>query len=152
MIYLSKKKHKELQDELFELINHGRQKLSEKLDDAKSFGDLKENAEYHQARDDQAKMEARIQEIEDILKNAKLIKKSKTNYVTLGSKVTITKNTSTKTQTYEIVSEIESDILEGKLSENAPLAKNMINKKVNDIFDYTTPKNEVISYKITKIN
>ena len=57
MFYLSKEKYKELEKELSDLINNGRQELSEKLDEAKSFGDLKENAEYHQAREDQGKIQ-----------------------------------------------------------------------------------------------
>ncbi|MCK5588919.1 MAG: transcription elongation factor GreA [Candidatus Pacebacteria bacterium] len=151
MDYLSQKKYNELKKELEELLSNGRRELAQQLDEAKSLGDLKENAEYHQARDDQAKLESRVLKLEELLKNATIIKKSKTDEVQVGVTVEIAKKLASKTATYEIVGTEDADIFKGKIDLNAPLAKAMMGKKKGDIFDFKLPNDEVVSYRIINI-
>ncbi len=151
MDYLSQKKYNELKKELEELLSNGRRELAQQLDEAKSLGDLKENAEYHQARDDQAKLESRVLKLEELLKNATIIKKSKTDEVQVGVTVEIAKKLASKTATYEIVGTEDADIFKGKIDLNAPLAKAMMGKKKGDIFDFKLPNDEVVSYRIVNI-
>lgn len=150
--YLSKEKAKKLKDDLNYFINKGRKEIAQTLDDAKSLGDLKENAEYHQAREDQAKLESRILEIQNILKNAEIIKKNKCSFVVeIGSMVKIAKKSSSKIITYEIVGMEDADLIAGKIAFNAPLAQAMLSKKVGDIFDFKLPNNKIVIYRIIDI-
>ena len=96
--FITKDKKLRLEEELTSLKSEGRADIAEKLDSAKALGDLKENAEYHQAREDQAKMESRILEIEGILKNCTLIKSHSSDQVELGVNVVIAKKGSPKHQ------------------------------------------------------
>ncbi len=151
MEYLSQEKFKELEQKLKFLKNEGRKEVAERLNEAKAFGDLSENAEYHQARDDQGKMEARILELEDLLKNAKIVENHHSEKVELGSIVKINKKGSSKGVEYEITGKEDADITQGKIDFEAPLAKSMLGKKVGDFFDFQKPNGEVVSYKITSI-
>ncbi len=151
MAYLSKEKYKELEEELKRLKNEGRKEIAERLDEAKSFGDLSENAEYHQAREDQGKMEARILEIEELLKGAEIIKGHHSEEVELGSTVEIAKKNSQKTQTFEITGKEDADISKGKIDIDAPLAQSMLGKKVGKTFEFKKPNGEMVAYRIVSI-
>ncbi len=148
--YLTKEKKEELEKELKSLINEGRKEIAERLDDAKALGDLKENAEYHQAREDQGKMEARIKELEIILKEAKIVKHKKTDKVDIGSRILVKKDTGEAE--FQIVGREEVDILENKIAIDSPLAKEMLGKGVGDEFDFLTPNGKNHHYKILKIS
>jgi transcription elongation factor GreA len=151
MAYLSKEKFKELEVELKNLKNDGRREIAERLDEAKSFGDLSENAEYHQAREDQGKMEARILELEELLKTAEIVKTHHSGVVELGSVVEVAKKGFQKTQTFEITGKEDADVLAGKIDIEAPLAKAMLGKKVEETFEFKKPNGESIAYRIVSI-
>jgi len=141
--YLSPEKFQELKSELENLKNVERKKVTESLEYAKSLGDLSENAEYHEARDVQAKIESRIAEIEAILKSARVISNSgKSDVVQAGSKISIQKNNSSAKLEFNIVSSEESDIDTGKISYHSPLGSAVMGKKKGETFSVRTPNGE----------
>lgn len=139
--YVSKEKFQELQKELETLMHVKRKEIAEKLEAAKALGDLSENAEYHAAREEQAGLEERIMELEQILKNAQIVSRSKKDYVSIGSKVVIEKGG--KRSSYAIVGSEEADVTLGKISNKSPLGESLIGKKKGDAFTYTTPAGEM---------
>ncbi len=148
--YLTKSKQKELQAELEQLKTIERKKIAEKLDYARSLGDLSENAEYHDARDQQSDLETKIENIENILNIAEIITNKKSDTVTMGSKVTIQKVGSSSSIEYEVVGSAEADMLVNKLSHESPLGQAMLTKKVKDIVKLETPAG-VAKYTIKKL-
>ncbi|MBQ7202207.1 transcription elongation factor GreA [Candidatus Saccharibacteria bacterium] len=124
---------KELEKELEELIKN-RPAISEKIATARAFGDLSENEEYSSARNEQKMAETRIQEIQDILKSAKIIKASKRDSVGLGSTVVL--DMSGREVTYTLVGATEANPLEGKISNESPIGKAILGKKAGDSFDF----------------
>ena len=151
MIFLSKEKLTELTLEWEKMINEGRKEIAERLDAARALGDLSENAEYHQAREDQGKAESRIQELEYIIKNAEIIKKHHAEIVELGTTVIICKKNCSIHQVFEITGREDSDVMNGKIDMESPLAAAMMGKKPEDIFDFKKPNGEMVSYKIISI-
>ena len=139
--YVSKEKFQELQKELETLMHVKRKEIAEKLEAAKALGDLSENAEYHAAREEQAGLEERIMELEQILKNAQIVSRSKKDYVGIGSKVVIEKGG--KKFSYAIVGSEEADVAVSKISNKSPLGESLIGKKKGDTFTYTTPAGEM---------
>jgi len=133
--YLSKERQEELQNELKQLTTTRRIEVAERLQKAKDFGDLSENAEYSEAKDEQAKLERRIAELEEILKNSELIKKSlKKDLVGIGSTVVVEKNGQQK-MTYTIVGSQEVNPDEGKISNESLVGSALIDKVVGDEFE-----------------
>jgi transcription elongation factor GreA len=136
--YLSKEKFEELKTELDQLTRITRREIAETLEAAKALGDLSENAEYHSAREQQAGVEERIMDLEEILKNAVLVTgKHKTDMVGVGAEVVVKRGKDTKT--YKIVGSEEANISEGKISNKSPLGEAMMGKKKGDSFSYMTP-------------
>ncbi|MBQ3352195.1 transcription elongation factor GreA [Candidatus Saccharibacteria bacterium] len=131
-ISLTKQGRADLEAELEELIAR-RPQIAERLQIARSFGDLSENQEYSDARAEQKSVENRIAEIEDILKNAKLIRNAAHDKVSMGATVTI--SLAGKKQTYSIVGPVEADPLNGKISDASPIGKALMGKKVGDKFE-----------------
>ena len=148
--YFSKEKFEGLKEELENLKTTRRKEVAEKLEFAKSLGDLSENAEYHEARDEQAKLEERIMEIESMLKVAEIIKDKKGGEITVGSTVTI-KDGGGKDRTWNIVGSEESDLDGGKISNESPLGTRLLGKEVGDTIEIKTPSG-VVKYTITKIH
>lgn len=147
--YLTKEKLEELKKELEYLKIEGRREVAEHLQKAKEYGDLSENAEYNEAKDEQQRLETRISELEDIIRNAVLIKEGiKSDSVKIGSKITLKKDG--KTYQYIIVGQNEADPLNGKISNESPLGKALLNKKVGDLVEVLAPSGK-IEYKIIKI-
>ena len=140
--YLTKEKFEELQQELQTLTHERRKEVAEQLEYAKSLGDLSENGEYHEARDEQAKVEARIAQLEHLLKHAEIIKHKKGDTIEAGSTVTIQKGKEDK-QIYELVGSEEADMSAGRLSYDSPLGQALIGKKKGEVFVFETPKGEV---------
>ena len=113
------------------------------LEYAKSLGDLSENAEYHEARDNQAKIESRIAEIEMILKSAVVISEDgKSDIVQAGSKITIRKRGSDAKIDFTVVSSEESDIETGRISYHSPIGTAVMGKKKGDDFSVRTPNGQ----------
>lgn len=146
---LTKEGIEELETELNELTSQ-RSAIAERIKTAREFGDLSENAEYSAARQEQERNESRIAELENILQNAEVIKKPKgDNKVQLGSCVKL-KTDGGKTKDYQVVGTVEADPLEGKISDESPIGRSLIGKKVGEQVEISTPS-DVLSYKIVEI-
>ena len=148
-IQLTTEGYSKLQQELKELANTKRPLAVERLQKARSMGDLKENSEYAAAKEDLAFVEGRVQEIEAILKKA-VVATVKTNndFVEIGNRVIVEKNG--LQEEYLLVGEYEADPQQKKLSPTSPLGKALLNKKVNDITEVEAPAGKV-QYKILEI-
>lgn len=153
-ITLTKEGKKKLEQELLDLKSRVRLEIAEKIKTARSYGDLSENSEYDEAKDEQAKVEARIADLEVTLKNVIIVEDSakgkKTATVKLGSKVTVLDVELDCEETYEIVSSIEADPTENKISDDSPLGAALIGKKEGSIVKVEAPVG-TIEYKIAKI-
>ncbi|MCA9356214.1 MAG: transcription elongation factor GreA [Candidatus Paceibacterota bacterium] len=151
-VYISKEKKEELQKELDFLKSTKRKEIIESLEYSKSLGDLSENAEYHQAREEQAKLEEKIVALEDLLRDSIIVSDSKksTSEVSVGSVVVVHKGQGKSDIKYTIVGSEEADILEGKISNTSPLGRAFIGKKKGDKVTVNTPGGEII-YKIVNI-
>lgn len=147
--FLNKESIEELKNELEELKKK-RITISERIQEAKGFGDLSENSEYQEAKDSWAFNEGRIQELEEIIRNAQVVEKPKTSdMVRIGS--TIRVRGGGKDEVYTIVDSRESDPPTNKLSIESPLGKAFSGKKAGESVEVKTPKG-VIQYKIIKIS
>lgn len=147
--YLTKERLEELKQELEGLKNEKRQEVAEKLKHAKEYGDLSENSEYAEARDEQAAVESRIFELEELLKKAVIIKKSESgDKVAVGSSVTVKKGE--KIFEYSIVGSYEARPEEGRISDESPLGRAFLGRKVGDSVKVKTPAGEA-EYQVTKI-
>ncbi|MBQ6320970.1 transcription elongation factor GreA [Candidatus Saccharibacteria bacterium] len=133
-IDLTKEGREELKKELEERTKE-REVIKEKIATARAFGDLSENEDYSAARSEQKLNESRIAEIEEILKNAKIIANRGHEKVVMGAKVTVT--VGGKKYTYTIVGPVEANPLEGKVSDQSPIGKAMLGKKAGET--YTLP-------------
>ncbi len=141
--YLSKEKHAELTEELALLKGTKRKEIAEQLEYAKSLGDLSENAEYQEARENQAAVEDRIGKLEQILKHAVITKDHHAGMVEIGSHVTVQKEGSKEKESYAIVGSEEADIAEKKLSNESPLGRALLAKKKGDSVVVVTPRGKV---------
>ena len=150
MEYLTIEKKQELEDELNKLKSVRRKEVADALLYAKSLGDLSENAEYHQAREDQANCEERISHIETILKNAVIMDKHSGHTVTVGSTVTVTKKGEKEEKVFTIVGSEESDASAGKISNESPVGRALLGKGKGDVIKVETPKGEMV-YTIKQI-
>lgn len=148
--YLTKKKYKELKDELDWLQTGRRKELADSLREATALGDLSENAEYHQAREDQANAEKRIKDLEEILKNAVIFKQEKFETVEAGATVVVQKKDSSEKREFSIVGTQEADMENNKISTTSPLVQAMLGKKENESFTFNSPKG-IQEYKIISI-
>ncbi len=137
--YISIEKKVELEAELAELKGPKRQAVLEGLAFAKSLGDLSENAEYHNAREEQGRLEERISQIEEILKNSEIVTKHGNANVDVGSVVIVQKEGEKDKKTFTIVGAQESDMAKGMISHNAPLGQALIGKKKGEKITFTTP-------------
>lgn len=147
---ISQEKFEELTKELDELRTTRRREVAEQLEYARSLGDLSENAEYQEAREMQASVEERIQKLEAILKNAKIVRADKTDTVGMGSTVSVQNLAGTEKHGYTIVGAEEADMLAGKISYHSPLGNALMGKKKGDEFSFHTPKG-MQKYKILKV-
>ena len=145
---------KKLQDELNDLINNKRQKVIQAIAVAREHGDLKENAEYHAAKEEQGHIEGRIQKIQALLANAEIIDISKipdgTKTVVFGATVQVSDLDNNTKIKFQIVGDDEADIEQGLLSYKSPVAKSLISKEKGDFATAITPKGEK-NYEIIKI-
>ena len=139
---------KELQAELDELINVRRPANLKAIKEARALGDLSENADYDAAKNDQAELEGRIKKIEKMLENYQIIENKETDKVCLGSTVEIKYVDDDETDEYKIVGSLEADPFQSKISNESPIAKALLNKKVGDVVDVESP-NGVYKIEIT---
>ncbi|MGD0466106.1 MAG: transcription elongation factor GreA [Gammaproteobacteria bacterium] len=144
---------KKLQDELHKLKTQARVKIIEAIKEARSNGDLKENADYHAAKEQQGFIEGRIIELEHKLSHCQVIDVSKfknDGKIIFGSTITLVDQNDNKTVTYQIVGDGESDLKYGKISVSSPIARALIGKFEDDIVDVNTPSG-IVQYKIEKV-
>jgi len=138
---------KDLETEL-ERLKSLRGMATDKIAEAREFGDLKENSEYDVAREEQGILETRISEIENIIQNIQIIKGGDKSKVILGSKVEL--KIGKKQMVYTIVGPIEADPMEGKISDESPIGRALFGKKIGEKIVISTPKGD-ISYEIANI-
>jgi transcription elongation factor GreA len=143
MEYLTLEKKTLLENELRMLMSVRRKEIADALEYAKSLGDLSENAEYHQAREDQANCEDRIIHIEQILKNVVLVETGTTGVVHVGSTVTVQKKGEKGEKTFALVGSEEADSISGKISNESPLGEALIGKKKGDKVTVHAPKGDI---------
>ncbi len=149
--YITEDKKVELEKELLDLKGPKRKEILDTLEYAKSLGDLKENAEYHQAREDQGKLEDRILKIEKILQSCEVVSgKGGGDTVDIGSAVSVQKENTKDVKVYTIVGSEESNMAEGKISNRSPFGEALFGKKKGDKVSFTTP-NGVVNYKIINV-
>lgn len=143
---------KELQDELEQLKTTGRKDIAEKIKVALSFGDLSENSEYDEAKSEQGKLESRINEIEAILQNYKLIDESElsSDVVNRASRVTIRDMKFKQDFTYQIVGPQQADPIKGRISDESPVGKALLGHKKGETVEVEAPAGK-LKYKIIEI-
>ena len=144
---------KKYEDELHELKVVRRKEVAQKIKEAREQGDLSENAEYDAAKDEQRDIEARIEELEKILKNAEVVVEDDVNLdkVSIGCKVKILDLEYNEELEYKIVGSSEANSLKGKISNESPVGKALIGSKVGDTVNVDT-KMGVVSYKVLGID
>ena len=150
-IYLTAEGYRDLKKELDELINVKRPENIQAIKEARALGDLSENADYDAAKNDQAEIEGPIKRIEKMLENVEIIEKVNSDVVSLGSTVSIKYcDDEDETDEYEIVGSQEADPFVSKISNESPIAKAIMNKKVGDVVEVESP-NGVYKIEITAI-
>ena len=149
---MTAKGYTRLQDELKKLTSEDRPKIIEAIAEARSHGDLSENAEYQYAKEQQSLIEGKIADLESAVSRAEVIdvKSLEGDYIKFGATVEIEDDDSGESVTYQIVGEYESDIKNNKLSVNSPLAKGLINKAIDDVVEINSPKGQK-SYTIKSV-
>ena len=144
---------KRLEAELEELKTVGRQEIAEKIKEARSFGDLSENSEYDEAKNEQAILEAKIAELERQLKNVKILDDAEIDHtkVSIGSKVTAVNENNGKEVTYTIVGSTEADPFKGKISDESPVGAALLGHGVGETVEAELPNGATVQYTITGI-
>jgi transcription elongation factor GreA len=144
--------HAAMLEEIKHLKTVERPRIIRLIEEARSHGDLSENAEYHAAKEQQGWTEARVAELEDKISRAEVIDISKLSgeTVTFGAKVTLVDEDSDEQAAYQIVGEFEADVKKGKISVSSPIARAIIGKKKGDSVEVTTPGGGK-SYEILKV-
>ena len=141
-----------LQSELKKLLNEDRPNIIEAIAEARSHGDLSENAEYQYAKEQQSLIEGKIVDLESAISRAEIIdvKSLEGDDIKFGATVQIEDDDSGEVVTYQIVGEYESDIKNNKLSVSSPLARGLINKSIEDVVEINSPKGQK-SYTIKSV-
>lgn len=149
-IYLTKEGLEKLKEELNNLVLNKRKEVATRIKEAKEFGDLSENSEYEEAKNEQAFIEGRIAEIQKILKNSVLISNrgKSGDKVSVGSKVTV--EIEGELTEFIIVGSHEANPMEGKISNESPIGQALLNKKIGEEIEVEVPAGKLI-YKVKKI-
>lgn len=150
---MSREGYQKLEKELEYLITVKRKDIAEKLKVARSYGDLSENAEYDEAKNEQAILEAQISELQETISNAVIVDDENISIdeVGMGSIIKIQRKGSDNTETLQIVGTNESSFRDHKISDESPIGKAALKKKVGDVFLVDAPAGE-IEYKIIEIS
>ena len=138
-IYVTTEGLEQMKQELEDLIQVKRPEVIKALKEARALGDLSENAEYDAARQEQAQTEARIKELEAMIEHAVIIENVDTNEVSIGTKVTIEYVDDDDTEEYSIVGVKEADPFNNKISNESPIARAILGKKIGDIVSVDSP-------------
>lgn len=138
-IYVTNEGLEQMKQELEDLIQVKRPEVIKALKEARALGDLSENAEYDAARQEQAQTEARIKELESMIEHAVIIENVDTNEVSIGTKVTIEYVDDDDTEEYSIVGVKEADPFNNKISNESPIARAILGKKIGDIVSVDSP-------------
>ncbi len=151
--YLTPEGYERLVSELEELKSTGREEVAKAIAEAREKGDLSENAEYDAAKDAQGLLELKINEMEKVLANARVLDSSQldTSKVTVLSKVTIRNKKTKKEVTYQLVSESEADLKARRISVTSPIGEGLLGKKVGEVAEIKTPGG-VIQFEVVEIN
>lgn len=142
-----------LRHELEKLKTKDRQQIAKAIGEARALGDLRENAEYHAAKETQVLIEARIRDIENKLASANIIDVTKlphNNIAVFGTTVHVLNLDTNCTNVYQLVGDDEADLKQGKISINSPIARALVGKRIGDISTATTPSG-ILQLEITKI-
>lgn len=148
-VYLTEEGLNEIKKELNLLKIDKRPEVIKAIKEARSLGDIKENADYHSAREEQALLEARIQELEALIEDAVIIKPGKTNKVEIGATITIEYLSDQEIEKYQIVGSHEANPLLNKISNESPLAQAVMGHKKNDVVTVNSPNG---SYDVKIVN
>ncbi len=144
----------ELKNEIEDLKVNKRKEIAGKIKEALAFGDISENSEYDEAKNEQAEVERRIAKLENMIKNARIIQDTndKTGIINVGSRVKVEDLEFNEEMEYKIVGSAEADPFKGKISNVSPLGKNLIGKKPGETVAVPTPDGGTVEYKILNIN
>lgn len=148
--YLTKEEYKAKEERLNYLKTVARIEVANKIEVARSFGDISENAEYDAAREEEALVEQEIMEIDNTLRTAKIIAKKDVGIVNVGSTVVVVDEDDDE-ETYTITGSYGSDPLKGLISNQSPIGSALLGKKKGDEVSITLPNKKVITYKIKNI-
>jgi transcription elongation factor GreA len=144
VLYVTPEGLQQIKDELTNLTTVRREAVAEKLERAIKQGDLKENADYHDAKEEQGFIEARVRHLEDMLRRAKLIENSgPSNVVRVGSTVTVSEHGSDEMETYTIVGAHEADPIKGRISNESPLGIALLGAKKDQRVAAMTPAGQI---------
>ncbi len=136
-IILTEKGHKKLKEELDNLIRKERPKVAERISKAKDYGDLSENVEYDEAKNEQMKLEKRIAELRQTLKQANIADEPEEGVVGVGSKVTV--DCEGDKRTYRVVGNFEAEPKKAKISHSSPIGKSLMGKKLGEEVEIKVP-------------
>ncbi|MEO6404504.1 MAG: transcription elongation factor GreA [Ferruginibacter sp.] len=151
--YVTQETFDRMQEELHKLKSVDRPAASRAIGEAREKGDLKENAEYDAAKEAQGLLEAKINQMEGVIANARILDESTIDFsrVSILTKVSLINMATKKSVTYQIVSESEADLKAGKISVTSPIGKGLLGKVVGEVAEVTVPAG-VLKFKIEKIS
>lgn len=144
---------KKLKEELAQLEQVERPRVSQEIADARDKGDLSENAEYHAAKEEQSLLETKIAKLKNVVANARIIDESQldTSKILIHSIVKLKNTTNNMEFTYTLVADSESDVRQGKLSVNSPIGKGLLGKTVGEIAEIQVP-NGIMKFEVLEIS
>ena len=144
---------RDLKSELENLKNLQRPKVVEAIAEARSHGDLKENAEYHAAKEEQSLLETKIAKLKNVVASARIIDESQLDVskILIHSKIKIKNSTNGMEFSYTLVADSESDIKNGKLSVNSPIGKGLLGKELGDNVEIEVP-NGIMKFEVTEVS
>ena len=148
---MSQERFQELKEELVYLQTVREKEVAQQIKEARSFGDITENSEFDEAKTEQGKLYAKIAEIKNLIENAEIVRASdKTDIVGMGSKVTVRDFDDNTVCSYVIVGSQDADPTENRISDDSPLGKSLMEKKMGDIVEFEAPAG-IMKYEIQKI-
>ncbi|MBJ7330969.1 MAG: transcription elongation factor GreA [Solirubrobacteraceae bacterium] len=153
-VILTREGLEKLKEELDFLQNDKRREVAQRIKEAREFGDISENSEYDDAKNEQAMLETRIANVEEKLRSATVIEAGdvSTDHVQVGSIVHVKDEGSGKSQKFTIVGSSEASVADGKLSNESPVGRALVGHKKNDVVDVSLPNGKTRQFKITKID